>query len=267
MFCAILKRSSWKKPWLPLSTGLFLRSSKTLLQKRITKETLDDFTNDELFEYIKERTSRPGQYPLHYEKLRQYCYRVRTPEEFDRAYELIFDYHKKLLPVHGKVSRQLIESEVRFGNPKRAVKAIEYWRFLGMKPGIYGFSVLLTALSKQGDVESMKKLWYSSLDGCVELNTHMLTEYVRRFAKVKAYEMVEEVLKIAKERNVRLRTPGFLVLASTKLQDGRPEEALQVLDRMKEFGCLDNSSTKAMRKEIEDLATQKLSTNSNKEEK
>ncbi|GJD05668.1 hypothetical protein Gasu2_01240 [Galdieria sulphuraria] len=248
MFCAILKRSSWKKPWLPLSTGLFLRSSKTLLQKRITKETLDDFTNDELFEYIKERTSRPGQYPLHYEKLRQYCYR-------------------KLLPVHGKVSRQLIESEVRFGNPKRAVKAIEYWRFLGMKPGIYGFSVLLTALSKQGDVESMKKLWYSSLDGCVELNTHMLTEYVRRFAKVKAYEMVEEVLKIAKERNVRLRTPGFLVLASTKLQDGRPEEALQVLDRMKEFGCLDNSSTKAMRKEIEDLATQKLSTNSNKEEK
>jgi len=83
---------------------------------------------------------------------------VRTPEEFDRAYELIFDYHKKLLPVHGKVTRQLIESEIRFGEPKRAVKAIEFWRFVGMKPGIYGFSVLLTALSKRGDIESMKKV-------------------------------------------------------------------------------------------------------------
>jgi len=230
---------------------MWSRSTKTLLQKRITKETLDDFTNEELYEYIKERTFRPGQHPLHYEKLRQYCYRVRTPEEFDRAYELIFDYHKKLLPVHGKVTRQLIESEIRFGEPKRAVKAIEFWRFVGMKPGIYGFSVLLTALSKRGDIESMKKLWYSSLDGCVELNTHMLTEYVRRFSKVKAYDMVEQVLSFAKSRNIRLRTPGFLVYASNLLQDGKPEEARKVLNRMSEYSCMENDSTRALRQEME----------------
>lgn len=95
------------------------------------------------------------------------------------------------------------------------------------------------------------------MDGCVELNTHLLTEYVRRFARVKAYDMVEEVFGYAKEHNIRLRPPGFLVLANNKLQDGKAEEALQVLDRMKEFGCMENDSTRTFREQVEAVISQK----------
>jgi pentatricopeptide repeat protein len=79
----------------------------------------------------------------------------------------------------------------------------------------------------------------------------MLTEYVRRFSKVKAYDMVEQVLSFAKSRNIRLRTPGFLVYASNLLQDGKPEEARKVLNRMSEYSCMENDSTRALRQEME----------------
>eukprot|EP00871_Galdieria_phlegrea_P001758 jgi/Galph1/2583/GphlegSOOS_G1247.1 len=227
--CTLLRDKSLSGYWIPS------RSTKTLLEKQITREKLDDFTIDELYEYIKERTYWPGQKPLHYEKLRTYCYRARTDVDFDRAYELIFDYHKKLLPVHGKES---CESH----------RTLEIF---GFQPGIVGHGVLLTALAKMGDVESMNKLWNCALQGCVLLNTHLLTEFLRRFAKVKAYDKANEVLKTAKERNVRLRAAGFHVLAAAKLQDKQPEQAMQILSLMPEYNCQRNEATESLIKEIE----------------